>query len=115
MLMPEDDGTFICKRDDFKTDNLFEYMDHFGVEYDWMVKLNSRYNFNLYTFLQELTNFIEKEDWSEVWGLTQSVTLMLVNASGEDFDEFVEEAEVITGTQSMFDQLERFLNDNGTR
>jgi hypothetical protein len=112
MLMPEDDGTFTCKKDNFRTGNLFEYMDHFGVEYDWMVKLNPRYNFNLFTFLGELTNYILDKDWEEAYGLTQSVTLMMINASGEDFEEFVEEAEVITGAQDMFDQLERFLDDN---
>ena len=112
MLMPEDDGTFVCKKDKFKTGNLFEYMDHFGVEYDWMVKLNPRYNFNLFTFLGELTGYILDKDWEEAYGLTQSVTLMMINASGEDFEEFVEEAEVITGAQDMFDQLERFLDDN---
>lgn len=112
MLLPQDDGTFICRKDDFKTENLFKYLDHFGVEYDWMVKLNPRYSFNLFTFLQEVTGFIEDEDYSEVWNLIQSVTLMLINASGEDFDEFVMESEVIAGTQNMFEQLERFMNDN---
>lgn len=112
MLMPEDDGTFVCKKDKFRTDDIFEYMDHFGVEYDWMVKLNPRYNFNLFTFLKELTALLLIKDLDEAYLLAQSVSLMLVNASGEDFEEFVEEAEVISGTKEMFDQLERFLDDN---
>lgn len=112
MLLPQDDGTFACKKCDYATDNLYNYMDHFGVEYDWMVKLNPRYSFNLFTFLQEMTYLVEEKDLGEAWGLLQSVVLMLINASGEDFDEFVEESEVILGTQSMFEQLERFMNDN---
>ena len=112
MLMPEDDGTFICKKDNFIASDIFDYMEHFGVEYDWMVKLNPRYNFNLFTFLQELTALLLENEVDEAYVLVQSVVLMLVNASGEDFDEFVEEAEVITGTKDMFEQLERFLNDN---
>jgi hypothetical protein len=114
MLMPQDDGTFICKKDNFKTGNIFEYMNHFGVEYDWMVKLNPRYNFNMFTFLNELNDLVLLGDMEEAYILIQSVSLMLVNASGEDFEEFVEEAEVISGTKEMFDQLERFLDDNRT-
>jgi hypothetical protein len=112
MLMPQDDGTFICKKDNFKTGNIFEYMNHFGVEYDWMVKLNPRYNFNMFTFLNELNDLVLLGDMEEACILIQSVSLMLVNASGEDFEEFVEEAEVISGTKEMFDQLERFLDEN---
>jgi hypothetical protein len=114
MLMPQDDGSFVCKKDNFNTQNIFDYMEHFGVEYDWMVKLNPRYNFNLFTFLNELSTLIALEDTEEAYILVQSVSLMLVNASGEDFDDFVEEAEVISGTKEMFDQLERFLDDNRT-
>jgi hypothetical protein len=115
MLLPEDDGSFVCKKCKWGTDDLFSYMEHFGVEYDWMVKLTARYNFNLYSFLEEMTQLIKEEDLQEAWGLLQSVTLMLINASGEDFEEFVEESEVILGTQSMFEQLERFMNDNETK
>lgn len=111
MLMPENDGTFICKKDNFRTGNIFDYMEHYGVEYDWMVRLNPRYTFNLFTFLNEINSLILKADFEEAYTLVQSVSLMMVNASGEDFDEFVEEAEVIAGTQEMFDQLERFLDD----
>jgi hypothetical protein len=38
---------------------------------------------------------------------------MMINASGEDFEEFVEETEVIQGTETMLEQLERFLGSHG--
>jgi hypothetical protein len=111
MLMPNHKGKFACQKDDFETDDLFAYMDHFGVEYDWMIKLSPRYNFNLFQFLSEATELILDEKYDELWEVVQSATLLFVNASGEDFEEFIEEAEVITGTESMIEQLERFLND----
>jgi len=113
ILMPESDGTFVCKKHNLKTDNLFEYLDHFGVEYDWMVRLNSRHSFNLFAFLRGLTEYIDDQNWAEVWSVTQSITLMMINASGEDFEEFVEETEVIQGTETMLEQLERFLENHG--
>jgi hypothetical protein len=53
--------------------------------------------------------------FDEAWEHLQSVVLLLINASGEDFEEFVEEAQVISSSQDMFDQIERFLDDDGTK
>ena len=115
MLMPDNEGMFVCKKDNFITDNLFEYMNHFGVEYDWMVRLNPKFSLNLFDFLSEMSNFIDKGMFDEAWEHLQSVVLLLINASGEDFEEFVEEAQVISSSQDMFDQIERFLDDDGTK
>lgn len=111
MLLPDGDGMFVCKKDDFKTDNLFTYMDHFGVEYDWMIRLNPKFSLNMYSFLSEMTYFISEDMLEEAWEHLQSVTLLMINASGEDFDEFIEEAQVVAGSQDMLDQIERFLDD----
>jgi hypothetical protein len=112
VLFPEENGTFICKKDDFATDNLFEYMEHFGIEYDWMVRLNHRFTLNLFSFLSEMAKLIDEGQINEAWDHLQSVTLLLINASGEDFDEFIEEAQVIAGSAEMVDQIERYLDDN---
>lgn len=111
MLMPESDGFFVCKADDFKTDNLFTYMDHFGVEYDWMVRLNPKFTLNLFSFLNEMSILLDRGDIDDAWEHLQSVVLLLINASGEDFDEFIEEAQVIAGSVDMFEQIERYLDD----
>lgn len=115
MLLPEEGCFFVCKKDDFKTDNLFAYMEHFGVEYDWMIRLNPRFSLNLFTFLSEMAYLLNEDKIDEAWEHLQSVTLLMVNASGEDFDDFIEEAQVIAGTEDMFEQLERYLNDNETK
>jgi len=112
MLLPEEGSYFVCKKDNFKTNNLFAYMEHFGVEYDWMVRLNHRFTFNLFTFLSEMAHLINEDNTDEAWEHLQSATLLLVNASGEDFDEFIEEAQVIAGSEDMMEQIERFLNDS---
>jgi hypothetical protein len=115
MLLPEQDGKFVCKADDFRTDNLFTYMDHFGVEYDWMVRLNHKFTLNLFSFLSEMAYFLNEDKIDDAWEHLQSVTLLLINASGEDFDEFIEEAQLIAGSVEMFEQIERYLDDNDSQ
>jgi phosphoserine phosphatase len=115
MLMPDNNGMFVCKADNFETGNLFEYLDHYGVEYDWMVKLNKKHSFNLYPFLGELTNLAMKKDYEQIYELIQSAVLLLINASTDSLDEFIEETEVIVGMEDMMDQVERFLNDNESK
>lgn len=111
MLLPSDDGYFGCEYDDFKTSNLFEYMEHHNIEFDWMLRLSPNYSLNLFTFLDELTFFMEEKNYDEVWNHIQSVVLLLINSCSEDFDTFVQEAEVVTGSQDMFDQIDKFLNE----
>lgn len=111
MLIPNEKGLFTCKKDDFETDDLFEYMEHFGVEYEWMVRVAPKYTFNMFKFLEALTDMVAREDFNEAWEHIQSATLLLINASGEDFEEFVEEAEVIAGMDTMMNQVEEMLKN----
>lgn len=112
MLLPSDDGYFGCEYDDFKTSNLFEYMEHHKLSFDWMVRLSPSYSLNLFTFLEEMCFFMEDENYDEVWNHVQSVVLLLINSCGDDFEKFVQEAELVSGTKDMFDQLDKFLRNN---
>ena len=114
MFMPNDDGYYTCEHDDFKTGNVFRYMEHAGIEFDWMVHLSPKYSLNLFTFLSELTYFMNEEKYDDVWEHIQSVTLLLMNSCTDDFDKFIHEAEIVTNTESMFDQIERYLSENKT-
>lgn len=114
ILMPDDEGLFVCKADDFVTGDLFEYMDHYGVEYDWLVKLDRKHSFNLYPFLKELTDLCLESDLDAMYEVIQSAVLLMINASTESLDEFIKETEVICGMEDMMKQVERFLNDNET-
>lgn len=113
MLMPDDKGFYQCENDDFKTRNIFAYMEHAGMDFDWMIKISKRYSFNMFTFLNEITFLLLEERYDEVWNSIQGVSLMFVNSCGDDFDEFLRETEVITTSEDMFSQIEQYLNKEG--
>lgn len=113
MLMPEN-GHFSCQDDcSFKTCDIFEFLDHCGVEFGWAVKLNKRYSFDLFTFLQLLNNMIEVGDLDALYDHVQSATLMMVNASEGDLEAFMEESIVETEMGEIMSGIEGLLKDNG--
>ena len=113
MLMPED-GHFNCSEPDclFTTCNLFEFLQHCGVEYTWSIRLNKRFTFNFYEFLSILTDLIDEKDLEAINDHVQSATLMMVNASGDDFDQFIEEAVVQTEMEGILKDVEGILKEN---
>ena len=111
MIFPDERGLYHCEFDDYKTDNIFAYMQHADIDFDWMIKLDKRYSFNMFTFLNQLTwQFLNKE-YEEAWHSVQGVSLLFVNSTGDDFEDFLEEAEVISGMENMFDDIEKFLKE----
>ena len=82
------------------------------MEFDWLVRLSPKYSLNLFTLLSELTYFMNEEKYDDVCEHIQSVTLLLMNSCTDDFDKFIHEAEVISGTERMFDQIESYLDEN---
>ena len=113
MLMPED-GHFECAEDDcdFRTCDLFEFMYHCGVEYKWAVRLDKRYSFDLFEFLQILNDIIDTGDLDEAYDHIQSATLLMVNASGDDLHEFIEEAVVRSEMDNVMAGVEGLLKEN---
>jgi len=111
MLMPDQNGNYNCEHDDFSTDNIFEYMAHAGVEFDWMIKLGSKHSFNMFTFLEQLAWNMTQENHKDVWDSIQGVTLLFVNSSGEDFEEFIKETEAVASSDAMFEQIEQILKE----
>lgn len=111
MLMPDENGFYGCEHDDYKTDNIFAYMQHAGLEFDWMVRLSGKYSFNMFTFLAQIAWHMTREEYDEVWHSIQGVALLFTNSSGDDFNEFLKETEVVSGTDEMFHQLEQFLKE----
>lgn len=112
MLMPKD-GHFECEDScDFKTCDIFEFMDHCGVEFGWAVKLNKRYSFDLFTFLQLLNDMVEVGDLDAMYDHVQSATLMMVNASEGDLEEFMEESIVESEMGELMTGLERLLKEH---
>lgn len=112
MLMPVD-GHFSCKDDcDFTTCDVFEFLDHCGVEFGWSVHLNKRYSFDLFTFLQILNNLTNIGDLDAIFDHVQSATTLMINASDDDLEEYIEEAVVASEMKDIINGVERLLKEN---
>ena len=114
MLMPDKNGVFRCEdKCSFATADIFEFMDHCGIEFGWQVRLNKRFSFDLYTFLGLLNDTVNKGDLDDAWTIIQDATLMMVNTSEGDLEEFVEETVVASEMNNMMSDLERLLKKDG--
>ena len=112
MLMPVD-GHFSCQDDcDFTTCNVFEFLDHCGVEFGWEVKLSKRYSFDLFTFLKILNELVDQGDLDGIFDHVQSATTLMVNASDDELEDYIEEAVVASELKDLISGAERLLKDN---
>ena len=113
MLIPVD-GHFECSESncDFVTCDLFEFMEHCGVEYEWGVRLNKRYSFDLFTFLSILNDITNQGALAAIYDHVQSATLLMINASGDELSDFIEESVVQSEMTEVMDGIERFLKEN---
>jgi hypothetical protein len=112
MLVPVD-GHFICEdKCDFTTCDIFEFLDHCGVEFSWGVKLSKRYSFDLFTFLEQLNNLIDEGDGDAIYDHVQNATLMMVNASDDTLEPFIEEMVVAAEMDDVFEGVEKLLKEN---
>ena len=113
MLLPEE-GHFDCKEPGctFDTCDLFEFLHHCGVDYSWGVRLNKRYKFDLFEFLSVLNDIIEVGDLYAAYDHVQSATLLMVNASGDDLEAFIEEAVVRSEMDNVMAGIEGLLGKN---
>jgi hypothetical protein len=112
MLMPVD-GHFSCQDDcDFTTCNVFEFLDHCGVEFGWEVKLNKRYSFDLFTFLKILNELVDQGDLDGIFDHVQSATTLMVNASDDELEDYIEEAVVASEMKDIITGAERLLKEH---
>lgn len=112
MLIPVD-GHFSCQDDcDFKTCNVFDFLEHCGVEFGWSVKLSKRYSFNLFEFLHMLNELTDKGDLDAIYDHVQSATTLMINASHDELEEYVEEIVVVSEMKDIITGVERLLKIN---
>lgn len=113
MLIPVD-GHFSCSEStcDFSTCDLFEFLEHCGVEYEWGVRLNKRYSFDLFMFLSVLNDITNRGDLDAMYDHIQSAVLLMINASGDELSDFVEETVVQSEMSDVMDGIERLLKEN---
>lgn len=115
MLFPNDDGQLQCetKDCDFKTTDLFEFLDHCGIEFTWDVRVTPKYSFDLFQFLQTLSSIVDAGDLDQAYDVIQDVGFLFTNASSGDLDDFIDECIVAEETESGISNIERMLRENG--
>lgn len=112
MLIPNEDGSYVCEKDDFETDSVFEYLDHAGVEFTWGVRLSKSVSLDMFKFLSILNEAAEEGDQAAMYELIDSATLLLVNASSDEVDEYIEECIVRASMGDVMKNIEEILSDN---
>lgn len=115
MLFPDKDGLISCetKDCDFNTTDLFDFLDHVGVEFTWDVRVTPKYSFDLFKFLQVLSDMIDHGDLEEAYQVVQDTGFLFVNASSDELDDFIEESVVAEEADMGIRNIERMLRENG--
>lgn len=114
MLFPNKDGQYLCETEDctFKTVDLFEFLDHVGVEFTWDVRVTPRYRFDLFNFLQALSYMVNKGDLDQAYDVIQDTACLFINASSDELDEYIEESIVADEAHDGIKNIERMLREN---
>ena len=115
MLFPDKDGLVSCetKDCDFSTTDLFDFLDHVGVEFTWDVRVTPKYSFDLFKFLQVLSDMVDHGDLEEAYQVVQDTAFLFVNASSDELDDFIEESVVAEEADMGIRNIERMLRENG--
>lgn len=114
MLVPDENGRFKCESDcDFETTDVFELLDHCGIKFAWGVRVSKGYTFDLFGFLESLSNAINAGYLEEAYDVVQSAALLMCNASENQLDELIDEVMVRSEADELIVNIERMLKDNG--
>lgn len=111
MLMPNEKGNYDCgnSRCKFESNDIFDYLRHMDIEYKWGIRLGNEGLFNLFSFIETLNHNINIGNLEEAYELIQSFSLMMVNASEGEFNEFLQESFLLEGTDDVVRGLENML------
>jgi hypothetical protein len=111
MLMPDNEGTFYCDqlKCTYDTDNLFELLEHQGVEYTWGIRLSSKHSFDFFQFLKAIDESLT--DAEEIYTIVQSALMLFINASRDEIDDFVMESAILTESEGLIENIEKMLEN----
>jgi hypothetical protein len=114
VLIPSEEG-FKCGNCDFKTDDIFMFLEHCDVSFSWGLRLSNRYSIDLFPLLEQISKQIQHGHLECADALVQSLVLSLVNASeGEQsFHKFINEAKTMEMTKETIDSIEEMLKKYG--
>jgi hypothetical protein len=114
VLIPSENG-FSCEDCDFKTEDIFMFLEHCDICFSWNLRLSNRYSIDLYSILEEVNEMLTRGEVDAATDIIQSVTLALVNSSeGEKtFHKFLSEAMTVESTVDMIHGIEEMLKQDG--
>jgi hypothetical protein len=114
VLIPSENG-FSCEDCDFKTEDIFMFLEHCDICFSWNLRLSNRYSIDLYSILEEVNEMLMQLNIDAATDIIQSVTLALVNSSeGEKtFHKFLSEAMTVSSTVDMLQGIEEMLKQDG--
>jgi hypothetical protein len=114
VLIPSENG-FSCEDCDFKTEDIFMFLEHCDICFSWNLRLSNRYSIDLYSILEEVNEMLTRGEVDAATDIIQSVTLALVNSSeGEKtFHKFLSEAMTVESTVNMIQGIEEMLKQDG--
>ena len=114
VLIPSENG-FSCEDCNFKTEDIFMFLEHCDICFSWNLRLSNRYSIDLYSILEEVNEMLTRGEVDAATDIIQSVTLALVNSSeGEKtFHKFLSEAMTVESTVDMIHGIEEMLKRDG--
>jgi hypothetical protein len=115
MLIPNSKGIFTCETKDctFTTPDLFDLLDHVGVEFTWDVKVTPKHSFDLFAFLCAMSDVINEGSLDEAYDMLQSAACLFVNVSSDELEGYIEESIVAEEAHEGIKNIERMLRENG--
>lgn len=110
MLIPTDKG-YKCEDCDFNTPDIFAFLDHCDLGFEWRVKLSPQYSIELFSILDEMAHLLDHNELDGLYDLIQSIALALVNASeGEQtLHKFINEAHTVELASDLVEGVEEML------
>jgi len=115
MLFPDKDGLVHCETADcdYDTTDLFDFLEHCGIEFTWDVRITPKHSFDLFQFFQVISDAINHGDLEEAYQMVQDTAFVFVNASSDELDDFIEESIVAEEADTGIKNIERMLKENG--
>ena len=115
MLFPDKDGLIQCETADcdYQATDLFDFLDHVGVEFTWDVRVTPKHSFDLFQFLQVISDAVNHGDLEDAYQIIQDTAFLFVNASSDELDDFIEESIVADEADMGIKNIERMLRENG--
>lgn len=107
-IMPDDKGFYVCECDQ-KFTNVFDFLDHNGVEYEWGVRITKSWSFDMFEFMNSIDQYLREGDTQAIYESVQSAALTMLNASEGKFMEFMEEATVAGEMEDIYAGVEKLL------